>query len=214
MSPRSHESESWPSRRAARISLAAIATQEPHGSHLQAGRVHGIDADAALKDRCPISLTVTHPDFAAYKPQVDGCAVEHVVSAARLASQVMPFGTGGHLRCSEHRPRIIEPWTLGGVRATANTSARGSPVFPLRVVLAFDVRQFGGSESLQLVAGPVLHLSSAVLPARRRRMRPTVHSVILAPTASIHANPGTVVHDPYLHARRAEHDGQPQPTGR
>jgi len=126
-----------------------------------------IDADAALKDRALANLTtwLTHPDFAAYRPQL-----EWLVATAKWSLlvdsfyQVMPFGTGGRRGSVGIGPNRMNLWTLGAsVQGHCDYLKQRFPdVNPLQVVLAFDVRQFEDRRKVYNpdLPNPVLHLSS------------------------------------------------------
>jgi phosphoglucomutase/phosphomannomutase len=126
-----------------------------------------IDADAALKDRALANLTtwLTHPDFAAYRPQL-----EHLCKTGAWSVlldsfyQMMPFGTGGRRGAVGIGPNRMNLWTLGAsVQGHCEYLRQRFPgVAPLRVVLAFDVRQFVDKRKVYnpLLPNPVLHLSS------------------------------------------------------
>lgn len=67
----------------------------------------GIDADDALKEKALANLNnwLTHPDFTAYKPQIEWmCASQSWSLLLDSFYQVMPFGTGGRRRVCRHRP--------------------------------------------------------------------------------------------------------------
>ncbi|AWM37227.1 Phosphoglucomutase [Gemmata obscuriglobus] len=127
----------------------------------------GIDADAALKEKALGNLEtwLTHPDFAAYRPQI-----EHLCGAGAWSVlldsfyQVMPFGTGGRRGAVGIGPNRMNLWTLGAsVQGHCEYLRQRFPgVAPLKVVLAFDVRQFEDKRKVYNPAlpNPVLHLSS------------------------------------------------------
>ncbi len=126
-----------------------------------------IDADAALKDKALASLTnwLTHPDFAAYRPQL-----EWLVATAKWSAlldsfyQIMPFGTGGRRGAVGIGPNRMNPWTLGAsVQGHCDYLKQRFPdTNPLQVVLAYDVRQFEDQRKVYNpdLPNPVLHLSS------------------------------------------------------
>lgn len=127
----------------------------------------GIDADAALKEKALANLEtwLTHPDFADYRPQI-----EHLCSAGAWSVlldsfyQVMPFGTGGRRGAVGIGPNRMNLWTLGAsVQGHCEYLRQRFPgVTPLKVVLAFDVRQFEDKRKVYNpdLPNPVLHLSS------------------------------------------------------
>ncbi len=126
-----------------------------------------IDADPALKDKALANLTawLTHPDFAAYRPQL-----EWLIATAKWSLlvdsfyQVMPFGTGGRRGAVGIGPNRMNLWTLGAsVQGHCDYLKQRFPgVNPLEVVLAFDVRQFEDKRRVYNpdLPNPVLHLSS------------------------------------------------------
>ncbi len=127
----------------------------------------GVPADAALKDRALDFLRqwLTDPAFAAYRPQL-----EWLIRTSQWAGlldrfyQILPFGTGGRRGAVGIGPNRMNLWTLGA-------SVQGHCVylkerFPgagtLRVVLAYDVRQFEDKRRQYNpeLPNPVRHLSS------------------------------------------------------
>ena len=127
----------------------------------------GIDADAALKDKALANLNtwLTHPDFAAYRPQIESlCQAGAWSILLDSFYQVMPFGTGGRRGSVGIGPNRMNLWTLGAsVQGHCEYLRQRFPgVSPLRVVLAFDVRQFEDKRKVYNPAlpNPVLHLSS------------------------------------------------------
>src|SRR5215213_7489833 len=127
----------------------------------------GVDADPALKDKALANLTtwLTHADFAGYRPQL-----EWLVQTGKWSVlvdsfyQVMPFGTGGRRGAVGIGPNRMNPWTLGAsVQGHCEYLRQRFPgVAPLKVVLAFDVRQFEDKRKVYspALSNPVLHLSS------------------------------------------------------
>ncbi len=150
----------------------------------------GIDADTALKERALANLNtwLTHPDFAAYRPQIEWLG-ESGAWSVLLDSfyQVMPFGTGGRRGSVGIGPNRMNPWTLGAsVQGHCEYLRQRFPgVSPLRVVLAFDVRQFEDRRKVYNPAlpNPVLHLTSREFCQHAAGVYAAngVHSVILAP---------------------------------
>jgi phosphoglucomutase/phosphomannomutase len=127
----------------------------------------GIDAAPELKEKALAHLTnwLTHPDFAAYRPQVEDLCRKGAWSILLDSFyQVMPFGTGGRRGAVGVGPNRMNLWTLGasvqGHCEYLRQRFPGAPV--LRVVLAFDVRQFEDQRKVYNPAlpNPVLHLSS------------------------------------------------------
>jgi phosphoglucomutase len=126
-----------------------------------------IDADAALKDKALANLQawLAQPDFVPYRPQL-----EWLVKSAKWSVlvdsfyQVMPFGTGGRRGAVGIGPNRMNLWTVAAsVQGHCDYLRQRFPgVSPLRVVLAFDVRQFEDTRKVynRDLPNPVLHLSS------------------------------------------------------
>jgi phosphoglucomutase len=126
-----------------------------------------ITADAGLKEKAFSNLTtwLTHPEFAAYRPQL-----EWLINASKWSIlvdsfyQVMPFGTGGRRGAVGIGPNRMNLWTLGAsVQGHCDYLKQRFPgVNPLQIVLAFDVRQFEDKRGVynRDLPNPVLHLSS------------------------------------------------------
>lgn len=126
-----------------------------------------IDADASLKEKALANLTtwLTHPDFAAYRPQIEWLCDSGKWSVVLDSFyQVMPFGTGGRRGAVGIGPNRMNPWTLGAsVQGHCEYLKQRFPGEQnLRVVLAFDVRQFEDKRGVYnpSLPNPVLHLSS------------------------------------------------------
>jgi phosphoglucomutase len=131
------------------------------------GGFAAIDADATLKDKALANLAtwLTHPDFAAYRPQL-----EWLIRSAKWSVlvdsfyQVIPFGTGGRRGAVGIGPNRMNLWTVGAsVQGHCDYLKQRFPgVNPLRVILAFDVRQFEDRRGVynRDLPNPVLHLSS------------------------------------------------------
>jgi phosphoglucomutase/phosphomannomutase len=127
----------------------------------------GIDAGADLKARAldNLNLWLTHPDYAGYRPQLEWLAATNAWSVLLDSFyQVMPFGTGGRRGAVGIGPNRMNPWTLGAsVQGHCEYLRQRFPgVSPLKVVLAYDVRQFEDKRKVYNPAlpNPVLHLSS------------------------------------------------------
>ncbi len=127
----------------------------------------GIDADTSLKDKALANLHtwLTHADFAAYRPQLEHLCMSGSWSVLLDSFyQVMPFGTGGRRGAVGIGPNRMNVWTLGAsVQGHCEYLRQRFPgATPLRVVLAFDVRQFEDKRKVYNPAlpNPVLHLSS------------------------------------------------------
>lgn len=127
----------------------------------------GIDADPALKEKAAeaVGTWLTHPDFAAYRPQI-----EWLVSQAKYSTlldsfyQIMPFGTGGRRGAVGIGPNRMNLWTLGAsVQGHCEYLKQRFPgKTDLKVVLAYDVRQFNDKRGNYNPAlpNPVLGLTS------------------------------------------------------
>jgi phosphoglucomutase/phosphomannomutase len=137
-----------------------------HTQAIQAGFAT-IDADQALKDRALANLQtwLTHPDFAAYRAQLDWLIQEGKWSILLDSFyQVIPFGTGGRRGAVGIGPNRMNLWSLGAsVQGHCEyLRQRFSGVNSMRVVLAYDVRQFEDRRGVynRDLPNPVLHLSS------------------------------------------------------
>jgi phosphoglucomutase len=127
----------------------------------------GIDADPAVKDKALhfLQTWLTHADFAAYRPQIEWL-VQTGKWSVLLDSfyQVLPFGTGGRRGAVGIGPNRMNLWTLGAsVQGHCEYLRQRFPgVNPLRVVLAYDVRQFEDKRGVynKDLPNPVLHLTS------------------------------------------------------
>lgn len=157
-----------------------------------------IDADPTLKDKALANLStwLTHPDFAAYRPQLEWL-VRNGKWSVLVDSfyQVLPFGTGGRRGAVGVGPNRMNLWTLGAsVQGHCEYLRQRFPgLNPLSVVLAYDVRQFEDRRGVynRDLPNPVLHLSSRefcqyaagvyaangvhthILPAESKRFVPT-----------------------------------------
>jgi phosphoglucomutase/phosphomannomutase len=153
---------------------------------------HGIDADAALKEKALANLSawLTGPEFAGYRPQL-----EWIIAGEKWSFlldsfyQVMPFGTGGRRGSVGIGPNRMNLWTLGAsVQGHCGYLKQRFPgVNPLFVVLAFDVRQFEDKRGVynRDLPNPVLHLSSREFCQYAAGVYAAngIHSHILAPDA-------------------------------
>jgi phosphoglucomutase/phosphomannomutase len=127
----------------------------------------GVPANAALKDRALEYLRqwLTGPAFAAYRPQL-----EWLIRSGQWPGlldrfyQILPFGTGGRRGAVGIGPNRMNLWTLGAsVQGHCEYLKEQFPgVSPLRVVLAYDVRQFEDRRRQYNpdLPNPVRHLSS------------------------------------------------------
>src|SRR5438105_1032921 len=106
-----------------------------------------IDADPAYKDQAARNLRrwLSEPEFVAYRPQL-----EWLVQTRQYAGlldrfyQILPFGTGGRRGAVGSGPNRMNLWTLGAsVEGHCEYLKERFPdAGPLKVVLAYDVRQF------------------------------------------------------------------------
>ncbi len=126
-----------------------------------------IDADAALKAKARDNLIqwLTHDDFLAYRPQLGQLmALEKWSILLDSFYQVMPFGTGGRRGAVGIGPNRMNLWTLGAsVQGHCDyLKARFPDESQLKVVLAFDVRQFEDKRGVYepSLPNPVIHLTS------------------------------------------------------
>jgi phosphoglucomutase/phosphomannomutase len=127
----------------------------------------GVAAEPALKDRALKYLRqwLTEADYAAYRPQL-----EWLIQTRQWAGlldrfyQILPFGTGGRRGPVGIGPNRMNLWTLGAsVQGHCEYLRERFPgTDPLRVVLAYDVRQFEDRRKSYNadLPNPVLHLSS------------------------------------------------------
>src|SRR5688572_21127067 len=127
----------------------------------------GIDADPALKQQAFGHLRhwLTDPELAAYRPQIEWLIREqNWLGLLDRFYQILPFGTGGRRGAVGIGPNRMNLWTLGAsVQGHCEYLRQRFPgVTPLKVVLAFDVRQFEDKRKVYNPAlpNPVLHLSS------------------------------------------------------
>jgi len=126
-----------------------------------------VDADPVFKDRALEFLQkwLTGAKYAPYRPQVEWqIAVGKWPDLLDAFYQVLPFGTGGRRGAVGIGPNRMNQWTLGAsVQGHCEyLKARFPGLAALRVVLAYDVRQFEDKRKVYNPAlpNPVLHLSS------------------------------------------------------
>jgi phosphoglucomutase/phosphomannomutase len=126
-----------------------------------------VEADAALKEQALDFLKqwLADAEFANYRPQLHWM-IETKQWAGLLDRfcQILPFGTGGRRGGVGIGPNRMNLWTLGAsVQGHCEYLKECFPgVEPLRVVLAYDVRQFEDKRKNYNpdLPNPVLHLSS------------------------------------------------------
>jgi phosphoglucomutase len=129
--------------------------------------IRTIPAEPPLQDQALKNLTqwLTGPEFAPYRPQLQWL-IEQQQWAGLLDRfyQILPFGTGGRRGPVGIGPNRMNLWTLGAsVQGHCEYLKERFPgVQPLRVALAYDVRQFEDKNQRYNPAlpNPVLHLSS------------------------------------------------------
>src|SRR6186997_1851171 len=126
-----------------------------------------IAAPEDLKEKALDNLRtwLTHADFAAYRPQIEKLLADSNWSVLLDSFyQIMPFGTGGRRGAVGIGPNRMNVWTLGAsVQGHCEYLKQRFPgITPLRVVLAFDVRQFEDRKGVydKSLPNPVLHLTS------------------------------------------------------
>ena len=134
---------------------------------LAADGIRRISADDALKEQALKHLRqwLTDPQFAAYRPQLEWLIDQQQwPGLLDRFYQILPFGTGGRRGAVGVGPNRMNLWTLAAsVQGHCEYLKERFPgVEPLRVVLAYDVRQFEDKRKQYNAAlpNPVLHLSS------------------------------------------------------
>ncbi len=126
-----------------------------------------VAADVASKEQAAKYLAqwLTAPEFTAYRPQLHWL-IETRQWAGLLDRfyQILPFGTGGRRGAVGVGPNRMNLWTLGAsVQGHCEYLRERFPeAQPLRVALAYDVRQFEDKRKQYNPAlpNPVLHVSS------------------------------------------------------
>jgi phosphoglucomutase/phosphomannomutase len=126
-----------------------------------------IEADAAVKTQARKYLRqwLAEAEFAAYRPQL-----QWLIESGQWPGlldrfyQILPFGTGGRRGSVGIGPNRMNGWTLrASVQGHCEYLKERFPgIEPLRVVLAYDVRQFEDQRRQYNpdLPNPVLHLSS------------------------------------------------------
>src|SRR5579884_2570658 len=127
----------------------------------------GIEADAALKEQALQFLRqwLTDSEFASYRPQLHWLIeTKQWPGLLDRFYQILPFGTGGRRGAVGIGPNRMNAWTLrASVQGHCEYLKEEFPgVEPLRVVLAYDVRQFEDRRRQYNpdLPNPVLHLAS------------------------------------------------------
>jgi phosphoglucomutase/phosphomannomutase len=152
-----------------------------------------IEADAALKEQALKFLRqwLTDPEFASYRPQLHWLIeTKQWPGLLDRFYQILPFGTGGRRGAVGIGPNRMNAWTLrASVQGHCEYLKEKFPgVEPLRVVLAYDVRQFEDQRRQYNsdLPNPVLHLSSRDL-AREAAcvyIANGIHAYILPPDSN------------------------------
>src|SRR5579884_2643714 len=126
-----------------------------------------IEADAALKGQALKFLRqwLIEAEFASYRPQLHWLIqTKQWPGLLDRFYQILPFGTGGRRGAVGIGPNRMNAWTLrASVQGHCEYLKEQFPgVEPLRVVLAYDVRQFEDQRRQYNpdLPNPVLHLSS------------------------------------------------------
>src|SRR5688500_2570045 len=126
-----------------------------------------IDAEPAYKEQAGrfLGRWLSEPEFVPYRPQLDWLIREK--KWAGLLDRfypILPFGTGGRRGAVGVGPNRMNLWTLGAsVQGHCEYLRERFPdTQGLRVVLAYDVRQFEDQRKHYNPAlpNPVLHVSS------------------------------------------------------
>jgi phosphoglucomutase len=129
-----------------------------------------LDAPEAYKQQALIFLRqwLSDKEFDSYRPQIEWL-IQNGQWSGLLDRfyQILPFGTGGRRGAVGIGPNRMNLWTLSAsVQGHCEYLAERFPgVSPLRVVLAYDVRQFEDKRKQYNpeLPNPVLHLSSKSL---------------------------------------------------
>ncbi len=150
----------------------------------------GIDAAEPIKQQALKYLRawLAEPAFAAYRPQLHWL-IESRQWPGLLDRfyQILPFGTGGRRGAVGIGPNRMNRWTLeASVQGHCEYLRERFPAMPgLRVVLAYDVRQFEDQRKQYNPAlpNPALHLSSKDLAQQAAGVYAAngIHASILPP---------------------------------
>ncbi len=126
----------------------------------------GIDADPALKEKsaADIGTWLSHPDYAAYKPQIEWLIGGQKWSVLLDSFyQIIPFGTGGRRGAVGVGPNRMNLWSVGAsVQGHCEYLKQKFPGTTVSVVLAYDVRQYNDKRGVYnpKLPNPVLGLTS------------------------------------------------------
>lgn len=150
----------------------------------------GIEADTSLKEQALkfVRQWLTEAEFVAYRPQLHWL-IETKQWPALLDRfyQILPFGTGGRRGAVGIGPNRMNAWTLrASVQGHCEYLKEQFPgIEPLRVALAYDVRQFEDQRRQYNphLPNPVLHLSSRDLAQHAAcvYLANGIHAFILPP---------------------------------
>lgn len=126
-----------------------------------------VNSDAALNSRATQFLNnwLTHPEYAAYRPQIEWMIAEKKWSFLLDSFyQILPFGTGGCRGSVGIGPNRMNLWTLGASLQghSEYLKQKFTGVSKLQVVLAYDVRRFQDKRGFYnaTLPNPVLTLTS------------------------------------------------------
>ncbi len=129
--------------------------------------LRSVKADEALVAQAARYLEqwLTQPEFADYAPQLHWLiATRQWPGLLDRFYQILPFGTGGRRGAVGIGPNRMNRWTLGAsVQGHCEYLKERFPgITPLKVVVAYDVRQFEDQRKSYNpdLPNPVLHLSS------------------------------------------------------
>src|ERR1044071_4013442 len=132
-----------------------------------AAGIRSLQFDDNVKDRALgfLGKWLSDPQFAGYRPQLEWLIREKQwTGLLDRFYQILPFGTGGRRGAVGIGPNRMNLWTLGAsVQGHCEYLKERFPdQGPLRVVLAYDVRQFEDQRKSYNPAlpNPVMHLSS------------------------------------------------------
>src|SRR5712671_1048778 len=126
-----------------------------------------VGADAAYTEQALKFLVqwLTRPEFVPYRPQLEWLLqTQQWPGLLDRFYQILPFGTGGRRGAVGIGPNRMNLWTLGAsVQGHCEYLRERFPgVEPLRVAVAYDVRQFEDKRGQynKALPNPLLHLSS------------------------------------------------------
>src|SRR5712692_9461758 len=129
--------------------------------------IQSIPVDAAVREQALKYLNhwLKEAEFAPYRLQLEWLIQEKQwAGLLDRFYQILPFGTGGRRGAVGIGPNRMNMWTLGAsVQGHCEYLKERFPgIEPLRVVLAYDVRQFEDKRKNYNpdLPNPVLHLSS------------------------------------------------------